>query len=110
MTKYTRREFFKSIIPVSVGVVLFLGDDDNNPDIQIGGILTLDEYARTMDTLVPYSKYLEFPGLDYAINTGKNYIENKEFPNSIRELTKPGETIPYEVSLVGKREPTEDEI
>lgn len=59
MTKYTRREFFKSIIPVSVGVVSFLW---------------------------------------------------KGFPDSIRVLAEPGETIPYEVALVGTREPTKDEI
>ncbi len=30
MTKYTRREFFKSIVPAGVGIVLFSGSD--NPE------------------------------------------------------------------------------
>ncbi len=54
MTKYTRREFFKSIIPASVGVVLFSGSD--NPEnsqklnLLIDNVVTnidIDDYVTT---------------------------------------------------------------
>ena len=35
MTKYTRREFFKSIIPMGVGVVSFLGSDNLNKSLEL---------------------------------------------------------------------------
>ncbi len=35
MTKYTRREFFKSIIPISAGVVSFLGNDNPNESLKL---------------------------------------------------------------------------
>ncbi len=80
MTKYTRREFFKSIIPVSVGVVSFLG----------GTTVT------NTDELITWLYVKE----DNRILWGKE--------GSV--YSQQGGSIPYEVSLVGNRELTEDEI
>ncbi len=80
MTKYTRREFFKSVIPVSVGVVLFLGSDSSisNPNVEMGEVLSIEEYAELMNIRI---------------------LENS-----------PSAYLDYEIDLVGTRELTENEI
>ncbi len=74
MNKYTRHEFFKSIIPASVGVVLFLGSTTKSDKELIPYEVFLISDRELTEDEIKRGKELEYLALEYLSSTSDLYF------------------------------------